>query len=176
MKIEIKDFDIRHYSALIRNSAAYRKIKNVTVFSGIMFLLVALMTVWNAVATHSADSVMITCTTVIFAMFMALGYRLRKLGPIKGFEVFKTKNPNFHSIVTFGEERIDVEGHSDVSDTNSSYDYVRVASAEEKDGFFIVLLEGSGYIVFSENEIIEGTAEEFRSLLRKKIGTKYKEK
>ncbi|MBR4724124.1 MAG: hypothetical protein IK072_05275 [Clostridia bacterium] len=109
MKIEVKDFDIRHYSALIRNSAAYKKLKNVMIFTGIVFLVVALSIVLNTFATHSANGVMITCLSVIFAMFIALGIRMRQLDPVKGFKKFRTKNPNYNIKVSFGDEEITLD-------------------------------------------------------------------
>ncbi len=176
MKIEVKDFDIRHYSALIRNSAAYKKLKNVMIFTGIVFLVVALSIVLNTFATHSANGVMITCLSVIFAVFIALGIRMRQLDPVKGFKKFRIKNPNYNIKVSFGDEEITLDTHTDLSDAHTSHKYSRMSGAVEKDGFFSVLIDGAGYIVFNESEIVEGTAEELRTLLRNRIGTKFKEK
>ncbi|SHM63120.1 hypothetical protein [Ruminococcus flavefaciens] len=176
MKIEVKNYDIKHYSALVKNAEVFKKMKKVTVFAGAMFVLIAVLTILVTLSTRSVNGIMLTCLTIIFAMFMSLGYRLRKLDPVKGFKLFCSKNPNYGINVSFEEDDIVLDTHTDVSESHSSYKYVRVVSAEEKEGFFSVLIDGSGYIVFNESEIVEGTAEEFRALLRKKIGTKYKEK
>jgi hypothetical protein len=176
MKIEVKDFDIRHYSALIRYSAAYKKLKNTMIFTGIVFLLVAFSIVLNTIATHSANGFMIICLSVIFGMFIALGIRFRQLSPVKGFGDFQTKNPNYSMKISFGEEEITLDTHSGLSDSHTSYKYAKMSGAVEKEGFFSILVDGAGYIVFNESDIVEGTAEELRELLRNKIGNKFKEK
>ncbi len=175
MKIEIKDFDIRHYSAFVRNSAAYRKMKKVMVFTGIVFVLVAASTVMNAVKTRSADAFMIICLSVIFAVFIALGIRLVQLSPVKTFKSFQAKNPNCNIKVSFGEKEITLDAHTDLSDSHTSYKYMRLTNAVEKDRFFSILIEDSGYIVFNESDIVEGSAEEMRAFLRGKLGAKFKE-
>ena len=175
MKIEVKDFDIRHYSALVRNSAAYKKLKKAMIVTGIVFVLVAASTVMNAVKTRSVDAFMIICLSVIFAVFIALGIRLVQLSPVKTFKSFQAKNPNCNIKVSFGEEEITLDAHTDLSDSHTSHKYARMASAVEKDGFFSVFIDGADYIVFNESDITEGSAKEMREFLRSKLGAKFKE-
>ncbi|WP_028517124.1 hypothetical protein [Ruminococcus flavefaciens] len=176
MKIEVKDFDIRHYSALVNNSPLYNRIKKFTVLCGAAFVFVALLTILVALKDHKADPVMIICLTTIFFVFAIYVHRTRKSNPAVSFNKFTAKNPDYKLKVSFEEEDIVLNSSTSVSNTNSTYKYVRLANAAEKDGFFVILIEGTGYIVFDHSEITEGTAEEMRALLHSKLGRKFREK
>ncbi len=176
MKVEVNDFDIRHYSALVNNSPMYNRMKKFTVLCGAVFIFIALLTILVALKDRTVDPVMIICLTTVFFVFGVYVYRTRKANPAVSFRTFTEKNPDYKLKVSFEEEEIVLNSSTSFSNTNSTYKYVRLARAAAKDGFFIILVEGTGYIVFDKNEIVEGTAEELRALLRSKLGTKFKEK
>ena len=176
MKIEINNFDIRHYSVLIKNSVSYRKLKKLFLVEGVSFVLVALLNVFVVFVCHSVNAFMILCLTIAFALFIVVGLRLRQSDPVKGYKKFLEKNPDYRLKAAFNDDKVVLEGHTAFSDTNSSYDYARIISAEEINGFFDIHLDSSGYIVFDGTEITEGTPEELRALLRAKLGQKYKAK
>ena len=176
MKVEVKDFDIRHYSALVNNSPMYNRMKKFTVLCGAVFVFVALLTILVALKEHKVDPVMIICLTTIFLVFAIYVHRTRKSNPAVSFKTFAEKNPDYKLKVSFEEEDIVFNSSTSFSNTNSTYKYVRLANAAEKDGFFIILIEGTGYLVFDRSDIVEGTAEELRALLRSKLGSKFREK
>ncbi len=176
MKIEVNEFDIRHYSALVNSSPMYNRMKKFTVFCGAVFIFVAFITALIAIKDRSVDPIIIISLTTILFVFAIYAHRTKKANPANSFKTFTEKNPDYKCRASFEEEDIVINSSTSVSTTNSTYKYVRLARAAAKNGFFVLLIEGTGYIVFNESEIVEGTAEEFKAMLRSRLGNKFKEK
>ena len=94
--------------------------------------------------------------------------------PHKIFERIEEKYPGLRVNVQFMADGFLMDSSSAVSSKSSSYRYSVINKANEREGWFLILISNSGYLAFRDNDIIEGSANELRSLLREKLGAKYK--
>ncbi|HRR78037.1 MAG TPA: hypothetical protein P5191_14710 [Ruminococcus sp.] len=160
------------FDAIRKEKALKRKILAIVEFSLLIF--VAFSSICRAFYKRSFFD--INGFFIIFSLVMiiiSLRNRYRN-SPHKIFERIEEKYPGLRVNVQFMADGFLMDSSSAVSSKSSSYSYSVIDKANEREGWFLILISNSGYLAFRDNDIIEGSANELRSLLREKLGAKYK--
>lgn len=168
IKAEVK-FTEKHFQAL-----SNRRFGSGTWILYIMIFLWTGLTVFEILENgFNGDAVInLIVWTLIFGGLAFLRYFS---SPKTQYKKYIKNFPNCTNIYRFSEEGITTETSSDTTGGNGDYSYVLVESAKEKNGFFIIRLKGIGSFIIGEHEITEGTPQEFRELLKEKLGKKFKQ-
>lgn len=166
--------DLVHYSHITKNSIAYKKIKKVTIFIGIMFLLVMCIDIISFSMSRTIKSLTIACTAFIFACFFLFLVIMIKSAPKRTYKRFNAANPNLAGEILFDENAVNINSRSDKASRQLNVPYSRIESVEESEGYVLIKIENSGYVNFNENDMLEGSMNDAKELLCSKVGSKYK--
>lgn len=171
IKAEVK-YTLKHFQVLFssRKNSWILRIWGIFIVAAIAFILADNINE-NGLTGNTVGS-------LIFWFAVLIIYFLMKylVSPQKQYKNYQKNFPNCTNTYCFDEDKLSWTSVSDVSSNTSDYVYDVVESAEEKKGFFLIKIKGVGIVIIGADEITEGTPEDLRSLLKDRLGKKYKTK
>lgn len=171
IKAEVK-YTLKHFQVLLssRKNSLILRIWGIFIIAAIAFALADNINE-NGLTGNTIGLLVFWCAVLI--VFLWLKYMI---SPQKQFKNYQKNFPNCTNTYCFDEDKLSLTSVSDVSSNTSDYVYDIVESAEEKKGLFLIKIKGVGIVVIGAEEITEGTPEDLRSLLKDRLGKKYKTK
>ncbi len=171
IKAEVR-FTKKHFEAL----ATTQKISWFTCFC--RFFIFAILSMYIISRIYERGFSWYAFKPLIYVAFIFVVFFLLKYisSPKKQFENYRKNFPNAVNTYCFDEEKFSLHSVSDVSNSNSEHIYETIESAEEKNGFFLLKIKGIGVVIIGLDEIVEGSPEQLRELLKSKLGSKFSQK
>lgn len=93
------------------------------------------------------------------------------LNPKKLLKKYLDSQPS-PSVFEFGNDTIKITHSSNDSKGTNEHSYASVELAYKRNDFYVIQIKQVGRIAFTESEITEGTPDELRELLKRKLGDK----
>lgn len=168
IKAEVR-FTEEHFNALTET-------RKTTWFTCLCIFFISAMLAMLAVSNVSADGFSFDSIKPLIIWLVALGVIIwlkYMNNPKRQFANYQKNFPNAVNTYCFGDEKFSMSSVSDRSVNSGEYIYESIESAEEKNGFFKIVIKGVGIIIVGSEEFIEGSPEELRELLKNKLCNKF---
>ncbi len=98
------------------------------------------------------------------------------LNPKKMLKKYNETQPDSHIIFEFSDISLKITNESRMTNGVNEHRYEMLEFAWENGDFFVIQIKNIGQVAIRSSEIIEGTPEELRQLLKDKLGENFIEK
>lgn len=157
-----------HFAAISGKNA---KISPIEAVGGIFFAAAAtFILILSAIKHEKPDVIYVIAACCLWIAIIFVALLKIFLSSKRQFERYCKNFPNSKVAIVFEDEQFSFSCNSDVTQSSSLYKYSVINKVDERDGFFVINISGVGITAFKYSEITEGTTEELRNLLKKKLG------
>lgn len=164
----------KHYSAFVWATPA--NILFIVIFS--VFLLLNLVEVGMSLLIILIDKSAADPSLIIFPLLLAAFCAWNIIAicrrPQTMYKNFKKQFPDVMTEYTFGESSFRIRTVGTGIEESSELAYDKLHSVREKNGYLLIYIRKNAAYILHLSEIAEGNPDMLRSLLRAKLGRKYK--
>lgn len=170
------NYNLKAHSVYLRNTLRYRVARFLVVFAALIYASVTILALMMALTNNKTHPEYIIFIVMFFIIFIVCVVKILILNPKKQYEKYSERFTNVKYEVRINDKEISLELDSDNYKKSAVYDISQITAAREFMGYFIFSFSNVDQIMFAPKDMTEGTAEELRDFLKKKLGKKYSRK